>query len=206
MEQDIDPRLLEQARQRARQRMRENAPADASGRRASPAPVRAPIAEGPGMVDSAARFIAREEQFRPRAYRDMVGRGQPWTVGYGRTGPDVGPNTTMTEPEALQWVVDRVRRDSAALARAGVQPSPGLLSFVYNTSPAIITDPRRNTGIGRAARAGDWGQVAQELQRWIYGSGSGRPVVQGGLVRRRRGEAQMLPDTTLRALLGGTDQ
>jgi predicted amidohydrolase len=167
------------------------------------------VATWPGSVRNTqdiTRFIAREEQFRPRAYRDRVGRGQPWTVGYGRTGPDVGPNTTMTEPEALQWVVDRVRRDSVGLARAGVMPSPGLLSFVYNAGLAPITDPKENTGIGRAARAGDWGQVAQELQRWIYGSGSGRPVVQGGLVRRRRGEAQMLPDTTLRALLGGTDQ
>lgn len=198
----MDEELLQQiARVRARA-----AAADATATRqpAAVTPARGRPASGPGMVDSTARFIARHEGFRPRAYRDTRGKGQPWTVGYGRTGPDVGPATTMTEPEALQWVVDRVRRDSAQMVGRGVQPNPGLLSFVYNAGINTMGD---DTGVGRAALVADWPRVGRELQRWVHGTDErGNKIRLPGLIERRRQEAMMLPDDTLGRLLRGEDQ
>ena len=47
--------------------------------------------------------IEDQEGFRSHAYWDPI--GQVWTVGYGQTGPDIGPNTVVTRQEATQWLI-----------------------------------------------------------------------------------------------------
>jgi len=47
--------------------------------------------------------IENAEGFRSHAYWDGIGR--VWTVGFGQTGPDIGPNTVVTRQEATQWLI-----------------------------------------------------------------------------------------------------
>ena len=46
--------------------------------------------------------IENEEGFRSRAYWDPI--GQCWTVAYGETGPQVGPNAVRTRQEGVEWL------------------------------------------------------------------------------------------------------
>jgi lysozyme len=192
---------LERARARARARRAQSA-ADATAvrRTGTPAPVtgggRMPVSGG-RMVDRAARFIADKEGFSQRAYRDTLGRGQPWTVGYGRTGPDVGPTTTMSEPDAFNWVRNRVRGDSAQMARGGVPPNEALLSFAYNVGvPGTL-----RSSVGQAARTGDWDRTATAMRQFVYGRDKqGRPVRLQGLANRREAEISLLQSLLMGAL------
>lgn len=188
----MDEEELERARARARLR-RAHAAADATTVRR---PAQAP-ATGSGMVDRAARFIADREGFSQQAYKDTLGRGQPWTVGYGRTGPDVGPTTTMSEPDALDWVRNRVRGDSAQMARGGVAPNEALLSFAYNVGvPGTL-----RSSVGQAARTGDWDKTAAAMRQFVYGRDEqGRPVRRRGLVNRREAEIALLESLLMGAL------
>jgi GH24 family phage-related lysozyme (muramidase) len=149
---------------------------------AAPMPERSP-------VDEAVDFIAKEEGFRREAYKDLAGAGHPWTVGYGRTGPDVGPETVMEEPEAREWLASRVRGDSARLVNMGLPANPGLLSFVYNAGHGRL----RSTGAVEAGLRNDWDGVADALRRVTFGRNAAHEKVQlPVLVRRREAEIDLL--------------
>lgn len=47
--------------------------------------------------------IENAEGFRAHAYWDPI--GQVWTVGFGQTGPNIGPNTVVTRQQATQWLI-----------------------------------------------------------------------------------------------------
>lgn len=147
-------------------------------------------------IARAVNFIAGHEGFREQAYRDTRGRGQPWTVGYGRTGADVGPTTRMTEEEGRRWLEQRVRQDAERMRQAGVTPHPSLLSFAYNAGYGRL----RSSGALDAAKRNDWQAVADALMQVTKGrDAQGRPVELPGLVRRRQEEVAMLQN-----LLRGT--
>ena len=95
----------------------------------------------PETIRRAVEFITEEEKFRPNAYKDRVGANHPWTVGYGRTGPDVDSLTTMTEPEARRWTEQRTRENAQAIMREGAEPHPALLSYAYNAGLAVCARP-----------------------------------------------------------------
>lgn len=44
------------------------------------------------------------EGLRLNAYPDPLTRASPWTIGYGHTGPDVGPATICTADRADFWL------------------------------------------------------------------------------------------------------
>lgn len=44
--------------------------------------------------------IRRDEGCEPHAYPDPLSGGDPWTIGYGCTGPGIGPGTIWTEAQA----------------------------------------------------------------------------------------------------------
>lgn len=45
--------------------------------------------------------IDAEEGLRLEAYPDPLTHGAPWTIGYGCTGPDIGPDTVWTVAQAM---------------------------------------------------------------------------------------------------------
>ena len=121
------------------------------------------------------------------AYPDPGTGGAPWTIGWGSTGPGIGPDTVWTQDQCDERFARDLEGYAAEVADAiGDAPTTqaqfdALVSFHYNTG-----------AIGRASltrlhRAGDHSAAAREFARWKYAGGR----VLRGLVKRRDAEAQL---------------
>ena len=121
------------------------------------------------------------------AYPDPGTGGAPWTIGWGATGPGIGPETVWTRAECDARLERDLARYAAEVAAAiGDAPTTraqfdALVSFHYNTG-----------AIGRATLtrkhvAGDHAGAAHEFARWKHAGGR----VLDGLVRRRAAEARL---------------
>jgi GH24 family phage-related lysozyme (muramidase) len=121
------------------------------------------------------------------AYPDPGTGGDPWTIGWGATGPDIGRGTLWTQEQCddrLQADVVRHAEDvirSLAGAPTSQAQFDALVSFHFNTG-----------AIGRATltqkhRAGDFKAAEREFGRWVRAGGR----VMKGLVRRRKAEAAL---------------
>lgn len=121
------------------------------------------------------------------AYPDPGTGGEPWTIGWGATGPGIGPGTVWTQQQCdarLESDVARHARDVViALGDAPTTQTQfdALVSFHYNTG-AIA----RSTLLRRHL-AGDYRAAAEEFARWNRAGGR----VLKGLVRRRAAEARL---------------
>ncbi|MGX7951883.1 lysozyme [Tsuneonella sp. HG249] len=121
------------------------------------------------------------------AYPDPGTGGLPWTIGWGATGPDIGPDTVWTPEECDERLAADVARHAADVVRAvGDAPTTqgqfdALVSFHYNTGAiARATLTRRHC-------EGDYAAAQREFGRWNRGGGR----VLAGLVRRRAAEAHL---------------
>lgn len=132
-------------------------------------------------------LITEFEGFRASRYLDAV--GVP-TIGYGTTRADVDPlPAKCTKAQAIGWLKDNVaRKYEPAVNGVGVSLSQNqfdaLVSFVYNCGPGAVS---ASTGIGRALRARNYQQAANELLRWD--KAGGRALA--GLTRRRQAERKL---------------
>lgn len=125
------------------------------------------------------------------AYPDPATKSDPWTIGYGSTGPDIKPDTRWTHEQAL-----------AALRSETTQKALGVLKL----SPTLAAEPDRriaaltsfayNCGLGnyristlrRRVNQRDWTEAAREIVKWNKAAGR----VMAGLTRRRAAEAALL--------------
>lgn len=128
---------------------------------------------------------------RCAAYPDPATKAEPWTIGYGTTGPDITTDTRWTHEQAL-----------AALRSETTQKALGVLKL----SPTLATEPDRriaaltsfayNCGLGnyristlrRRVNQRDWPEAAREIVKWNKAAGR----VMAGLTRRRVAEAALL--------------
>lgn len=124
---------------------------------------------------------------RYEAYPDPGTGGEPWTIGWGATGPGIGPGTIWTQEECdarLEADLARYARDvDEALGDAPTSQHQfdALVSFHYNTGAiARATLTRRHI-------AGDFAGAQAEFARWNRAGGR----VLRGLVRRREAEAAL---------------
>ena len=121
------------------------------------------------------------------AYPDPASGGDPWTIGWGATGPGIARGTVWTREACDARLEADLARYAAEVAEAlGDAPTTqnqfdALVSFHYNTG-AI-----RRATLTRKHRAGDYAGAAREFDRWCFGSG--RKLK--GLVRRRAEEAAL---------------
>lgn len=125
------------------------------------------------------------------AYPDPATKSDPWTIGYGSTGPDIKPDTRWTHEQAL-----------AALRSEATQKALGVLKL----SPTLVAEPDRriaaltsfayNCGLGnyristlrRRVNQRDWPEAAREIVKWNKAAGR----MMAGLTRRRAAEAALL--------------
>lgn len=121
------------------------------------------------------------------AYPDPGTGGSPWTIGWGATGPGIGPGTVWTQAQCDARLEDDLERYAAevstALGSAATTQHQfdALVSFHYNTGAiARATLTRRHI-------AGDYAGAATEFARWNRAGGR----VLRGLVRRRAAEAKL---------------
>jgi GH24 family phage-related lysozyme (muramidase) len=121
------------------------------------------------------------------AYPDPGTGGAPWTIGWGATGPDIGPATVWTRAQCdTRLEIDVARHASEVSPAIGGAPTSqlqfdALVSFHYNTG-AI-----RRATLTKRHLAGDFAAAAAEFARWNRAGGR----VLNGLVRRRAAEAAL---------------
>jgi lysozyme len=138
---------------------------------------------------SAADLIKRFEGCRLKAYPDPATGGKPWTVGYGCTGPGIGPDTVWTQEEAEKQLLHRLEAfekclfdDPGGLVKVPVDENQkaALLSLAWN----IGTDNLGRSTLLKKLNAGDAGAAASEFLRWDIAAHKVLP----GLVKRRAAE------------------
>ena len=130
------------------------------------------------------------EGCRLSAYPDPASGGDPWTIGYGHTGPEVSPGLTISQAQADAWLEADVAKAAAAVNRllAPVALSPtqrdALVSFCFNVGAGAL----EGSTLRRRLLAGEPVQrvFAAELPRWCQGPNG--PLE--GLQRRRTAEVE----------------
>jgi lysozyme len=121
------------------------------------------------------------------AYPDPGTGGEPWTIGWGATGPDIGPGTVWTQAQCDARLASDLVAYSGEVSQAVGESRTSqaqldaLISFHYNTGAiARATLTRKHI-------AGDYAGAAAEFARWKHAGGR----VMAGLVRRRAAEAAL---------------
>lgn len=126
-----------------------------------------------------------------RAYPDPGTGAEPWTIGYGSTGPDIKQDTCWTHKQAEDALDDHLAHFVAGVLRL----SPGLvdepprrlaaiLSFAYNCG---LGNYRIST-LRKRVNVKDWDRACTEIVKWNKAAGR----VMAGLTRRRLAEAKLL--------------
>ena len=124
---------------------------------------------------------------RVEAYPDPGTGGAPWTIGWGATGPDIGPSTIWSQAKCdgrlLEDIVRHAREVDQAIGDAPTSQAQfdALVSFHFNTG-----------AIGRATLtqkhcSGDFRGAASEFARW--NKAGGRAL--RGLMARREAESAL---------------
>lgn len=134
-------------------------------------------------------LIKRFEGCELTAYPDPGTGGAPWTIGWGATGPSIGPGVVWTQQQADARLVSDLKKYGdevaaalgSALPRTSQRQFDALVSFHYNTG-----------AIARATltakhKAALYDEAAEEFARWNRAGGR----VLAGLVRRRAAEAAL---------------
>ncbi len=144
-------------------------------------------AEGIALIKRFEGCARKRRDGMIEAYPDPGTGGEPWTIGWGATGPGIGPGTVWTQEACdarLEADLDRYARQVAIAlgnAHASQQQFDALVSFHYNTG-AIAS-----ATLTRKHKAGDFEGAACEFERWCYAGGR----VMKGLARRRAAEATL---------------
>ncbi|WOI52533.1 lysozyme [Parvularcula sp. LCG005] len=144
-----------------------------------------------GISAEGIALIKRWEGLRLDSYQDIAGI---WTIGYGHTGREVGPDQTITEAEAEDLLREDVRRFENGvndLVKVPLTQSmfDALVSFSYNVGTGAL---KSSTALKRLNKE-DYTGAAEALTWWNKARDpqSGQLVVSNGLARRRQSEAAL---------------
>lgn len=128
-------------------------------------------------------LIKQFEQCCLNAYKPLS--SDPWTIGWGHTGADVGSTTVWTQAQADAIFVTDIQHFisgvAAVLTRAINDNQFGaLLSFAYNLGIGAL----RSSHLLRLLNASEFDVAAGEFLKWD--NAGGKPCA--GLLRRRQAE------------------
>lgn len=132
--------------------------------------------------------IKRWEGCRLSAYPDPGTGGDPWTIGWGTTGPTIKRGLTWTQAQADAALLEDVKelgRDVQACCKRPLEPyeRAALVSFAYNVGIGAL----RNSTLLRLLNEGSTAAAATQFLRWDKAGGK----VMRGLQRRREAERQL---------------
>jgi lysozyme len=122
------------------------------------------------------------------AYPDPGTGGDPWTIGYGHTGPEVKKGLKITKEEAEALLKkDLVKFEQGVLNLCTVQLTQpqfdALVSFAYNCGLGNL----KSSTLLKLVNKGDFQGAAEQFLRWNKAAGK----VLKGLTRRREAEKQV---------------
>lgn len=113
----------------------------------------------------------------------------PWTVGFGDTGPDVVPGLKITHDDAVRRLHKKLTYFAAEVDKCldGVEVPQhqfdALVDFAYNEGAHSL----RTSALLRLVREGKPTQAAAEFPKWNKAGGKVEP----GLVKRRELERKL---------------
>lgn len=123
-----------------------------------------------------------------KPYIDKIGKGQPWTVCNGITGPEVDPLRTYTPDDCKRLERPRYMKAWRQAREAlrhwdtyNVWVRASFIDMVFNLGPGALN----GTTIQRLANAGDLAGACEQMPRWVNGTVNGQKVRLPGLVDRR---------------------
>ena len=144
-----------------------------------------PAPEGSEALDTALALIKRWEGCKLTAYPDPGTGGEPWTIGWGSTGPGIRKGVTWTQAQADTRLAEDVGKFMAGVRSAVKVPAldreiGAMTSLAYNIGLGAFS----GSTLVRKFNAGDKAGAAAEFPRWNRAGGR----VMQGLVNRRADE------------------
>lgn len=137
-------------------------------------------------LDEALALVKRWEGLSLEAYPDPGTGGDPWTIGWGSTGPGIAKGVKWTQKQADDRLASDVRRFLVgvqhALHRLATDKQLGAMtSLAYNIGLGAF----QNSTLLRKFNAGDISAAAEQFSRWNRAGGR----IMKGLSNRRADEA-----------------
>lgn len=130
-------------------------------------------------------LIRRFEGCKLEAYPDPGTGGEPWTIGYGATGPGIEPGVVWTQEQAEERLAEDVQRFADAVARAlTVDVSDNEFAAMVCLAFNIGAGAFRKSTLLRLVNDGHFEAAAEQFERW--NRAGGREMA--GLTRRRQAE------------------
>lgn len=135
-------------------------------------------------------YARRLPDGRCQAYPDPATGGDPWTIGFGSTGPGIKRGVIWTRQQAEERLEADVIRFAIGVAKkldGGAATSQGefdsMVSLAYNIGLGNFS----GSTLLKKHRAGRKTTAVDEFAKWNKAAGKVMP----GLVRRRAAEARL---------------
>lgn len=149
------------------------------------------IVKGIGMNISeiGKQLIETNEGKVLHSYPDPATGGDPWTAGFGHTGPDVHPGMVVSEAQCDAWLEEDLARFEAAINRAvGDKPTTqgqfdAMASLEYNIGVGALA----HSSVLHDHVIGNYAGAAAAFLMWDRAAGR----VLAPLLRRRKEEAAL---------------
>ena len=140
------------------------------------------------LTQSCVQLIERDEGCVLHAYPDPGTGGEPWTIGYGHTGPDVYPGRFITQTTAEALLEQDLTKfeegvNEAITGDCNDNQFSAMVSLAFN----IGLGGFRASSVLRFHNAGDYAKAADAFLLWDKSGGRVLP----GLIRRRRQEREL---------------
>lgn len=131
------------------------------------------------------------ESCKLKSYLDTVANPPVWTVGWGATGPDIGPDTVWTQQEAdddLQSRLFAIHTEVIDMVTVAVSAGQiaALCDFAYEEGVEAL----RGSTLLAKLNTGDYGGASLEFLRWD--KAGGKDVA--GIERRRVADRQLFDE------------
>jgi len=139
-------------------------------------------------IDEALALIKRWEGCHLEAYPDPGTGGDPWTIGWGSTGPGIAKGVKWTQKQADDRLFADVRKfmlgvQNAVTKQATEKQLGAMTSLAYNIGLGAF----RTSTLLRKFNAGDVAGAAGQFSRWNQAGGR----IMKGLSNRRADEASV---------------
>ena len=123
------------------------------------------------------------------AYPDPGTGGDPWTIGWGSTGPEIRKGVVWTQQQCDDRFAEHLDEFARKVSNLlGDTPTTqcqfdAMVSFAYNLGVGNLS----SSTLLKKHKAGDYKGAAAEFERWNKAAGKVLP----GLTRRRTAEAAL---------------
>jgi lysozyme len=142
----------------------------------------------PGALSAALSLIKRWEGCKLKAYPDPGTGGDPWTIGWGSTGPGISKGVVWTQQQADGRLAEDVGKFMSGVSKRITVP-------VTDNQLGALTSLAYNIGVGAFSKstlliklnAGDYAGAADQFLAWKKAGGK----VMQGLLNRRQDERKV---------------